>query len=101
MTNSNYHSSREGESHENLAVCFFKALFERPQLRRMAATAIGKSDQTCVVTRQINEWLIKGQAQVIGVIRCLRSGRLVESISIDPKQFRKKSRNQLSLFDEN
>ena len=76
----------------------FKAL-STPQSRRMAATQLGFIDQTYMVTPHILKWIKQGKAQVIGVIRCSRSGRKVEKITTNPELFISSSTNQLNLFD--
>ena len=75
----------------------FNLLHTKPMSRRMAATLIGFPDQTYMVTNQIYQWLNQGRACVIGVIKCSRSGRMVQSISTNPINFPKS--DQLSLFE--
>ncbi len=77
----------------------FKALYKKPLSRRMAATAIGYTDQTYMVTQNIYDWIKQGKAQVIGVIKCNRSGRKVEKITTNPELFISSSTNQLNLFE--
>lgn len=77
----------------------YSALFKRPMSRRMAATEIGFPDQTYMVTQAVNDWIKQGKAQVVGAIKCSRSGRLVEAITTNPELFRPTHDNQLRLFE--
>ena len=74
----------------------FEILHNRPLSRRMAATELGFDDQTYMVTPFVLGWIKQGKAAVIGVIKCSRSGRLVEAVTTNPKLFPKS--NQLKLF---
>jgi hypothetical protein len=74
----------------------YKVLFNSPVSRRMAATNIGYTDQTYMVTQYINDWIKQGKAAVIGRIKCSRSGRFVEGVTTNPDLFPKS--NQLNLF---
>lgn len=65
----------------------YKALFTKPLSRRMAATKIGYTDQTYMVTQTISDWIKQGKAAVIGQIKCSRSGRFVEKITTNPDLF--------------
>lgn len=77
----------------------FKALSNEPLSRRMAATQIGFIDQTYMVTQFIHDWIKQGKAEVIGVIKCSRSGRKVEKITTNPELFISSSTNQYNLFE--
>jgi hypothetical protein len=74
----------------------YKVLFYCPLSRRMAATEIGFTDQTYMVTQNVSDWLKQGKAAVIGRIKCSRSGRFVQKITTNPDLFPKS--NQLNLF---
>jgi hypothetical protein len=74
----------------------FNILFETTLSRRMAATKLGFTDQTYMITPFILNWIRQGKASVIGVIKCERSGRFVEAVSTNPDLFPKP--NQLKLF---
>lgn len=74
----------------------YKLLFEKTLSRRMAATELGFTDQTYMVTPFILNWIKQGKASVIGEIKCERSGRFVEAISTNPDLFPKS--NQLKMF---
>lgn len=76
----------------------FKLLFKRPISRRMAATELGFPDQTFMVTDTIKNWLNYGKAEIVGTIKCKRSGKFVQAVSTNPKLFRKSSYNQSKLF---
>lgn len=76
----------------------FKLLKKHPLSRRMAATMVGFPDQTYMVTQLIYDWIKQGKAQVIGVIKCTRSGRMVEAVSTNKDLFTSPDRNQLKLF---
>ena len=65
----------------------FETLNYSPKTRRMAATEIGYPDQTYMVTQIIYNWLESGEAQVVGVIKCKRSGRIVQAITTNPELF--------------
>lgn len=75
-----------------------KILFNRPMSRRMAATALGYPDQTYMVTQFIFDWIKSGRAEVVGRIKCERSGNFVDAISTNPKYFRKKDDNREILW---
>jgi hypothetical protein len=75
----------------------FQLLMERPLSRRMAATELGFKDQTYMVTPHIVRWIRQGKAKVIGMIKCTRSGRLVEAITTNPDLFPKETKNQLEI----
>lgn len=64
--------------------------------RRMAATELGYTDQTFMVTQNVNDLIKQGRAAVIGRIKCSRSGRFVEMVSTNPALFPTSS--QLQLF---
>lgn len=102
MKNTNFQSlnpngNGKGKDKESEAQKLFNALLNKPLSRRMVATEIGYPDQTYMVTQIIYDWLEAGRAQVIGKIKCERSGRMVEAISTNPNLFKKQS-NQLNLF---
>jgi hypothetical protein len=64
----------------------------------MVATELGYTDQTYMVTQFIYDWIKQGKAMVIGVIKCNRSGRIVEAVTTNPELFPKSNNNQLTLF---
>jgi hypothetical protein len=76
----------------------YNLLYKKTLSRRMAATELGFIDQTYMVTPYILNWIKEGKAMVIGVIKCDRSGRMVEAITTNPNLFIKSSSNQLNLF---
>ena len=101
MESINYNPSYKSQykdTKKEIAKDLFEALFNKPLSRRMAATEIGFTDQTYMVTQFIYDWIKQGKAQVIGVIRCSRSGRLVESISTNPDFFEVDNCKQGVLF---
>ncbi len=75
-----------------------KILFDRPMSRRMAATLLGYPDQTFMVTQFIFDWIKSGRAEVVGRIKCERSGQMVDAISTNPEYFRKKDDNREILL---
>jgi hypothetical protein len=75
-------------------------LLKEPMSRRMAATSLGFPDQTYMVTQMISDWIKLGRAQVIGVIKCRRSQRMVEMVTTDEQLFEEKESKQLHLFSE-
>lgn len=75
-----------------------KILFDRPMSRRMAATSLGYPDQTFMVTQFIFDWIKSGRAEVVGRIKCERSGKMVDAISTNPEYFRKKNDNREILW---
>jgi hypothetical protein len=74
----------------------YNLLYKETLSRRMAATKLGFTDQTYMVTPHIIKWLKQGKAAVVGSIKYSRSGHKVESISTNPDLFPKS--NQLKLF---
>lgn len=62
-------------------------LYARPITRRMAATEVGYPDQTFMVTQNIFDLIVSGRAQVVGKMRCERSGHFAEAITTNPKHF--------------
>jgi hypothetical protein len=76
----------------------YKAFYKEPLSRRMGATKIGFTDQTYMVTQLVLDWIKQGKAEVIGVIKCSRSGRKVQKITTNPDLFISKNTNQLNLF---
>ncbi len=77
----------------------FSAFQKEPLSRRMGATEIGFTDQTYMVTQFVYDWIKQGKAEVIGKIKCTRSGRNVEKITTNPELFISKFSNQLNLFE--
>ena len=68
----------------------FKILYNKPLSRRMAACELGFTDQTYMVTQIVFDWIKKGKAQVIGRIKCTRSGFFVEAVTTNPELFNNK-----------
>lgn len=103
ITNNPKHK-RQGKDREkkaeNEAQKLYKALYTKPISRRMAATFIGYLDQTYMVTQLIYDWLKDGKAQIVGKIKCSRSGRLVEAVTTNPAFFQQDKFKQLNLFDD-
>jgi hypothetical protein len=100
MANTNNNPSDKRQSKDTKrddAKRLFNTLYSQPLSRRMAATQLGFPDQTYMVTQIIYDWLRQGRAQVIGAIKCNRSGRMVEAITTNPDLFNKS--NQLNLFE--
>jgi hypothetical protein len=95
--NPSHKRHNEGKKKDH-AKNLFTALQKTPISRRMAATEIGCTDQTYMVTQFVYDWIRQGKAQVIGQIRCTRSGRKVEAITTDPDLFKDSADNQLNLF---
>jgi hypothetical protein len=75
----------------------YSILSKEPMSRRMAATMLGFTDQTYMVTQLINDWIKNDKAAVIGVIKCARSGRKVEMITTNPELFKSESINDFEL----
>ena len=82
---------------KNLSKELYNVFFNEPMSRRMAVTVLGKTDQTYAITNQVNEWLKTGRAQVIKIARCERSGRLVEFVATNPKDFIEPDRRQFVM----
>lgn len=85
QSNSPKRNNGQGTKKEN-----GKQLFEvlkTPQSRRMAATELGYTDQTYMVTNPVKRWLNDGRAQIIGVIKCARSGRFVQKVTTNRDLF--------------
>lgn len=76
----------------------FQILHKVPISRRMAATYLGYTDQTYMVTQLINDWLKSGRAEIVGSVKCERSFRLVEAVTTNSDFFIKKKTNQLKMF---
>ena len=72
---------------KDLSKELFSIFYNKPMSRRMAVTELGKPDQTYVITNQVYKLLKTGKAQVIKIARCERSGRLVQFITTNPKNF--------------
>lgn len=83
------------DSKSELSKALYSILYKMPQSRRMAATETGYPDMTYMVTNPVKRWIEQGRAQVIGSIRCSRSGRKVEAVTTNPELF--KQDNQLKL----
>jgi len=93
--NTAFNSEQDKGSNLELSKALYSVLYEMPQSRRMAATETGFPDQTYMVTRPVKDWIDQGLAQVIGRIKCSRSGRLVQAVTTNPELFRLS--NQLKL----
>jgi Rod binding domain-containing protein len=74
----------------------YKLLYNKPLSRRMAATELGFTDQTYMVTQLVSDWIKQGKAMVIGVIKCSRSGRFVQAVTTNADFFPQS--NQLKMF---
>lgn len=99
-TNNNpSHNRHDEDTKKDIAIRLFKVLFQEPMSRRMAATKIGFPDQTYQVTQLIFDWVKSGKAQVIGLIKCTRSGCEAEAITTNPDFFIQSSTSQLNLFE--
>jgi hypothetical protein len=85
---------------KNEAQRLFDILNGKPISRRMAATLLGYEDQTFMVTQSIYDWIEEGKVQVIGLIKCERSGQFVQGVTNNPKYFTKPTPpTQFYLFD--
>jgi len=100
INNNPLHKRQGKDTKREDAKRLFTLLFTKPVSRRMAATELGYTDQTFMVTQFIYDWIEQGKAQVIGVIKCSRSGRNVEMITTNPKLFISTNTNQLNLFQD-
>lgn len=79
----------------------FRLLKTSPISRRMAATALGYTDMTYMVTDDIKAWLMLGKAEVVCHVKCTRSGRRVQGVTTNEDLFiSKNGSNQLSLFGD-
>jgi hypothetical protein len=97
--NNNPLHKRQGQyTKREYAKKLFDILYKKPLSRRMAATKMGFPDQTYMVTQFVYDWINQGKAQVIGAIKCSRSGRFVGAITTNPELFKAKNDNQLTLF---
>ena len=92
----NPHKRQGKDTKREYAKKLFDALYDEPLSRRMAATKIGYTDQTYMVTQDIYDWIRQGKAYVTGIIKCSRSGRFVEAISTNPDFVQVD--NQMKLF---
>lgn len=75
----------------------FNALYTEPLSRRMVATNLGYPDMTYLVTQTIFDWIESNKAQVVGVMKCTRSGRRVQFVTTNPELFEES--DQLNLFE--
>ncbi|MGJ8685765.1 MAG: hypothetical protein ACSHWW_14130 [Nonlabens sp.] len=94
--NSSMVNNRHNLNQQEFKRALFNLLFDEPCSRRMAATKLGYTDQTYMVTQTIYDWIKEGRAAVVGQIKCHRSNRLVQSITTNQDLFPKS--NQLTLF---
>jgi hypothetical protein len=76
----------------------YRALFEKPKSRRMVATEIGYTDQTFMVTKPILDLIKSGRAQVVGMMKCSRSGEFVQAVTTNPAYFEIPKYKQGELF---
>jgi len=97
-TNNNPHKRQGKDTKNNYAKQLFNALYDKPISRRMAATEIGFTDQTYMVTQLIYDWIKQGKAQIVGKAKCSRSGYLVDKVTTNPDLFISNKSNQLDLF---
>jgi len=93
-----FQHKRQGKDNKDYAKKLYKALYLKPISRRMAATKIGYPDQTFMVTQFVYDWIKQGKAQVVGVVKCERSGHFVEAVTTNPNFFRSIKDNQLKMF---
>ncbi|MGO3183158.1 MAG: hypothetical protein ACTIJ9_10030 [Aequorivita sp.] len=77
----------------------YKILYKKPISRRMAATELGYTDQTYMVTQNILDMIESGRAQVVGRIKCERSQNFVEAVTTNPAYFRSRNDNSLKTFE--
>lgn len=91
-----FDSERSKYTKKDYAIRLFDILNKKPISRRMAATELGYTDQTYMVTQLISDWLKANKAAVIGQIKCSRSKRWVQAITTNPELFPKS--NQLKMF---
>lgn len=85
------------KDYNEFTIKLFNVLYLKPVSRRMAATKIGFPDQTYMVTQFIHDWINQGKAQVVGIIKCKRSGRMVEAVTTNPIYFKNMNDIQLTL----
>jgi RNA:NAD 2'-phosphotransferase (TPT1/KptA family) len=85
------------DSKLELSKALYSVLYEKPKSRRMAATETGYPDMTYMVTNPVKRWIEQGRAQVIGGVRCSRSGRKVEAVTTNPELFKQDNQLKLSL----
>jgi hypothetical protein len=100
QTNSPLHKRQDKANKKNDAQLLFDILYQKPISRRMAATSLGYIDLTYMVTQPVVDLIKAGKAQVVGVIRCVRSGRMVEAVTTNPKFFKKRIKRQLEIFSQ-
>lgn len=99
-TNNNpLHNRQCKDTEKEYVKQLYSILEKQPLSRRMAATLVGYPDQTYMVTQCIYDWIKQGKAEVVGIIKCTRSGRFVEAITTNPELFNCTSDNQLNLFE--
>ena len=94
--NNNPNKRHHQDKKKNQAKKLYSILYNRPISRRMAATQLGFTDQTYMVTQIIIDWLAQGKAAVVGKVKCSRSNQYVEAVSTNPNLFPKS--NQLKMF---
>jgi len=94
-----FRDERQGkDTKEQFKKELFKALYKEPLSRRMVATKLGFPDQSFMVTQYVYDWIKKNKkAQVIGRLKCKRSGRRVQFVTTNPELFEES--NQLNLFE--
>ena len=93
------HKRQSKGTKKDFANKLFKVLYNEPMSRRMAITKLGFADQTYMVTQLIYDSIKQGKAQVIGKIKCQRSGLKVEKVTTNPELFISKNTNLLNLFE--
>jgi hypothetical protein len=76
----------------------FDVLHSKPISRRMAATELGYTDLTYMVTQDTYDLIKGGKTQVTGKVKCTRSRRYVQGVTTNPKYFTKPVQTQLNLF---
>lgn len=75
-------------------------LYIKPMSRRMAATELGYTDQTYMVTQNILDLIAQGRAAIVGSIKCTRSNEFVQAVTSDPELFPKSNQCKMDFGDD-